>query len=141
MEQKLQLNQVIKPFKKGEKIMILELTDFQLHMNGKPPKSVGKLIERSIDNKKPGRIFGPLNRLSKKSEQDKNTMKFQLPIDIDDSSLKEAVRKYQKQGYRVMIQKPKDSIPVKLGKDVEEFMNSKNGKRIIRGLAKNKKQE
>jgi hypothetical protein len=62
MEQSLQLNRVTQLPKKGEKVIVLELTDIQLHTNARPTQSVGGAIRRSIENNKPGRIFSSLEK-------------------------------------------------------------------------------
>jgi len=134
MEQMLQLNRVIEPIKKGEKVIVLELTDIQLHMNARPTSSVGDTIQRSIEHNKPGRIFSPLQVPSSKSGG-ANTIHVELPFGANDPKLQEAVRHYKKLGYRVMLRVPQH-MPIKLGKDAVQFMDSKNGKRLIRGMEK-----
>lgn len=134
MEQILQLKPVSKPIKKGEKLIIIELTDIQLHMNARPTPSVGAVVQRSIEHSKEGRIFSPL-QTPKSEDGDSNSIRVELPFGVNDPKLQEAVRYYQKLGYRVMLRVP-EHMPIKLGKDAQEFMNSKNGKRVIRGLKK-----
>lgn len=134
MEQILQLNRVTKPIKKGEKVIVLELTDIQLHMNARPTPSVGAVVQRSIEHNKEGRIFSPL-QAPKSEDDDSNSIRVELPFGVNDPKLQEAVRHYQQLGYRVMLGVPKH-MPIKLGRDAEEFMKSKNGKRLIRGLEK-----
>ena len=56
----------------------------------------------------------------------------------NDPELSKAIFDYQNQGYKVLIRVPKDGLPVFAGKDTVEFIKSKNGQRIIRGLAKDK---
>ena len=46
------------------------------------------------------------------------------------------VMEEQKNGYKVLLELPKE-IPILAGKDTIEFLASVNGKRILRGLAKN----
>jgi len=138
MKQELQLTEVTKPIKKGEKIIILELTDIQLHSNARISKSTGDVIDRSIKNNKPGRIFSPLKNQTSSTD---NKMTFEIPFNMQDPSLHKMIADYQKQGYRVMIKKPTSGLPILLGKDAQEFMESKNGKRILRGIAKRKDKE
>lgn len=135
MEQILQLNRVTKPIKKSEKVIVLELTDIQLHMNARLTPSVGAVVQRSIEHNKEGRIFSPL-QAPKPGSGDSNSIHVELPFGVNDPKLQEAVRHYKKLGYRVMLQVP-DHMPIRLGKDAQEFMKSKNGKRLIRGLEKN----
>jgi hypothetical protein len=137
MEQKLQLNTVKKLPRKGEKVIILELTDIQLHSNARPTQSVGGAIRRSIENNKPGRIFSPIEK-KEKLGTDQNSIKITMPFVMDDPVLTKAIYDYQQQGYRVMIRVPETGLPVYLGKDAENFMNSTKGKRILRKIKKDK---
>jgi hypothetical protein len=57
---------------------------------------------------------------------------------MNDPVLKQTIHDYQKQGYRVMIQMPKSGLPIHLGKDAVDFMNSTRGKRILRKIKKDK---
>jgi hypothetical protein len=134
MEQVLQLKPISKPIKKGEKVIVLELTDIQLHMNARPTPSVGAVVQRSIEHNKQGRIFSPLPA-PKLEGGDSNSIHVELPFGVNDPKLQEAVRHYQRLGYRVMLGVTQH-MPIKLGRDAEEFMKSKNGKRLIRGLEK-----
>ncbi len=137
MEQSLQLNRVTQLPKKGEKVIVLELTDIQLHSNARPTQSVGGAIRRSIENNKPGRIFSSLEK-KQESVTDQNSIEFSMPFVMNDPVLKQTIHDYQKQGYRVMIQISKSGLPIHLGKDAVDFMNSTRGKRILRKIEKNK---
>lgn len=132
MEQILQLNKVTKPIKKGEKIIVLELTDIQLHTNARPTQSVGGAIQRSIEQNKPGRIFSSLE----KPQESSTSIKVKFPFGMNDPVLKQTIRDYQTQGYRVMLKVPKSGLPVYLGKDGVDFMNSTRAKRILRKIKK-----
>ena len=134
MEQVLQLHRVTEPIKKGEKVIILELTDIQLHTNARSTQSVGGVVQRSIEQNKPGRIFSPLEAPNPASDAEQS-IKVQLPFGVNDPKLQETICHYKHLGYRVMMRVP-NHMPIKLGKDAVEFMNSKNGKRVIRGLEK-----
>ena len=140
MKEELQLTEVTKQIKKSDKIIILEFTDIQLHSNARISKSTGDTINRSIKNGKPGRIFSSLTTQTS-STNNKDLVTFQIPFDMKDPSLFKMVADYKKQGYRIMIKKPTAGIPIFLGNDANEFMNSKNGKRILRGIAKRKDKE
>ena len=137
MEQSLQLNRVTQLPKKGEKVIVLELTDIQLHSNARLTQSVGGAIRRSIENNKPGRIFSSLDK-RQESSVDQNSLEFSMPFVMNDPVLKQTIHDYQKQGYRVMIQMPKSGLPIHLGKDAVDFMNSTRGKRILRKMKKDK---
>jgi hypothetical protein len=137
MEQSLQLNRVTQFPKKGEKTIVLELTDIQLHSNARPTQSVGGAIRRSIENNKPGRIFSSLEK-KQESVVDQNSIGFSIPFIMNDPVLKQTIHDYQKRGYRVMIQMPKSGLPIHLGKDTVDFMSSTRGKRILRKIQKDK---
>jgi hypothetical protein len=51
------------------------------------------------------------------------------------------VQEEESKGFKVLIELPSDGIPVFPSKDTIEFMASKNGKRVIRGLAKENDKE
>lgn len=55
-----------------------------------------------------------------------------------DLELVKVIQQEEASGYKVLIAVPKGGIPVFAGEDTVQFMNSKNGKRILRGLAKQK---
>lgn len=137
MEQSLQLNRITQLPKKGEKVIILELTDIQLHSNARPTQSVGGAIRRSIENSKPGRIFSSLEKKQELSN-DNSSIEFSMPIAMNDPVLKQTIHDYQQQGYRVLIQAPKAGLPIHLGKDAVEFVNSTRGKRILRKMKRDK---
>lgn len=136
MEQVLQLNEVTQYPKKDEKVIIIKLTDIQLHSNVRPTQSVGNAIRRSIANNKPGRIFSSFKE--QKSDTNQNSIKFDMSPMMNDPVLKQTIHDYQKQGYRVMIQVPKSGLPIHLSKDTAEFLNSTRGKRILRKIKKDK---
>lgn len=137
MEQQLQLNRVTEPPKKGERIIILQLTDIQLHSNARLTQSVGGAIRRSIENNKPGRIFSPLEKPTP-SDVAKRSMTINLPFLTEDPVLKQTIHDYQQQGYRVMIRMPKVGLPVRLGEDSIQFMKSTKSRRILRRMKKDK---
>ncbi len=133
MEQRLQLNEVTELPKNGEKVIVLELTDIQLHSNVRPTKSVGSVIERSIEHNKPGRIYSPLEKPAN-IDISQNSIPFRLPFSVEDPTLKQTVQKYQQQGYRVLIKMPKAGLPIRLGKDAADFMRSTSSRRILRKI-------
>ncbi len=132
MEQILQLNKVTQPLQKGEKVIVLELTDIQLHTNARPTQSVGGAIQRSIEQNKPGRIFSSLE----KPQESSASIKVKFPFEMNDPVLKQTIHDYQKQGYRVILKVPESGLPVFLGKDSINFMNSTRAKRILRRINK-----
>ena len=137
MDQVLQLNRVKKLPKKGEKVIILELTDIQLHSNVRHTKSIGGAVRRSIEKKKPGRVFTSLE--TSNSPHDENALKFKIPLATNDPVLKQTIQDYQQQGFRVLLQVPKAGLPIYLGRDAEEFMKSTKGRRVLRKIEKDKK--
>lgn len=130
MEQQLQ----IKPFeqKSGLQYEIIQLTDITLHSSYKQPtRAIGKSIQRSLDQNKPGRFYGfKTNEIIKE-----NKFKFNLSDFLNnDPNFLRMVQEKEKQGIKILIKIPKQEIPIKLGKDAEEFINSRNGQRIIRKI-------
>lgn len=129
----------IKPavMKNGQKYKIIQITDLQLHTAPKiPTPSVGKKIQKAFKADKPDRIY---SNIEKKAVSDNRTLTLEL-LKMDPDFVK-MVQEEEAKGYKVLIALPKKGIPVFPGKDTVEFMNSKNGKRIIRGLAKEKGKE
>lgn len=107
--------------------IILTMTDVQFHTARKRPSSFSKTIEESVENKKPSRIYRNIEK----------TKKDELILDLikEDPDFKALIRKYEKQGKRVFIQVPKKLFTFP-GKDTMEFIDSKNGKRIVRKFEK-----
>lgn len=111
--------------------VILQITDVQLHTNMRGTGSVGKTIKQSIERGHPGRIYFPL---SDKNQAEKESIA--SGVNMQDPALQKLIEEYQKQGKRVFIKIPDNPLPLSSGKDTTEFINSTNGKRIIRKLAK-----
>ncbi|MEO5646455.1 MAG: hypothetical protein ABIO57_01640 [Candidatus Paceibacterota bacterium] len=135
MEYKLQ----IKPFEHtdGGKYKIIQITDIALHTAKKnPTPSVGKKIQKAFDANKPDRIY---SRIEKTAESDDKKITLEL-LKMDPDFVR-MVEEEESKGYKVLIALPNKGIPVFPGKDTVEFMNSKNGKRLIRGLAKENDKE
>ena len=130
MEEKLILHKPIHQPRNND--VILQLTDIQLHRNRDETKNPAKRVERAVETNKKGRIYSSLPDPS-------GPMHIQTPFfNADDPELQKLVKKYNQQGKRVFIAYPKKGLPIKLGKDAQEFVNSKKGKRIIRQLNKDK---
>lgn len=130
MEYQLQL----KPFigEKGDKCKIIQITDIALHTaKKKATPSIGKKVAQAFSKNEPGRVYGPIRY----GEKDENRMTVIEMIQKDPDFIR-MVREEQEKGYRVLLALPHEGIPIVPGKDTIEFMNSKNGKRILRGLAK-----
>lgn len=56
----------------------------------------------------------------------------------NDLDFMKMIKEEESKGYKILIELPPHGIPILAGKDTQEFINSKNGKRVLRGLAKNK---
>ncbi|AKM84434.1 TPA: hypothetical protein DCZ46_03725 [Candidatus Campbellbacteria bacterium] len=132
MDYKLEL----KPFerKDGMKYKTIQLTDIALHTAKKTPTpSVGKKVQNAFKNDKPDRIYSKLEKTAVSDDK-----AFTLDLLKMDSDFLKMVRDEEAKGYKILIALPNEGVPVFPGKDTVEFMKSKNGKRIIRGLAKEK---
>lgn len=135
MNYKLEIKPTV--MKGGQKYKVIQITDLQLHTTHKTPTpSVGKKIQKAFKDNKAGRIY---SELDKAKVADSRTTTLEL-IKSDPDFIK-IVREEEAKGYKVLISIPKGGIPVFAGPDTTEFVNSKNGKRIIRGLAKEKDKE
>lgn len=135
MEHKLKLQPAV--IKKGIKYKVIQITDIALHTSKKTPTPlVGKKMQKAFNNNKPDRIYSPIE---KSVISDKRT--FTLNLLKMDPDFVRMVQEEEAKGYKVLIAIPNEGIPVVAGSDTVEFINSKNGKRIIRGLAKEKNKE
>lgn len=127
----------LKPFKPkdGQKYKIIQITDIALHTTHKNPTSVGKKLRQAFKLKKPGRIYGSISNVDPQTSSPQNK---QAVIDLmkKDPEFVKMVLEEEKNGYKVLLGLP-DEIPVVAGKDTIEFIASVNGKRVLRGLAKN----
>ncbi len=130
-------NLKLQPYKAidGVKCKVIYLTDIKLHTAlKKPTLSFGKKIRESFRNKTSGRIY---DHLPKPLEMQKDNTFILRALQFDPDFMK-MVQEEEAKGYKVLIGMPKESIPVLLGEDTIEFLDSKNGKRLLRGLDKNK---
>lgn len=121
------------PPKNGD--VIIQLTDIQLHTNVRVPEFAGKTMSKKIEAMEPGRAIFPI------PEQEANLKngEFNLMMSItNDPHLLAMVEKYQKEGRRVILSVP-HNMPVFLGKDAAQFMDSKQGRRIHRRIEKEKR--
>lgn len=130
MEQKIELKTFIPT--PGVKAVVLQITDIMLHSTAVPPtQDPGKKVKVSFERNIPGRVYSsiskeinPLGNFMDQLKQDPVFMK--------------TVQDYQNQGYKVLLQMPKEGVPVILGKDTTEFLQGKNGQRFLRGVVKKK---
>ncbi len=115
------------------KYKIIVITDIALHTTTKRQSSVGYKVKKAFETNSPDRCYFPME-LSKYS---KNTLSIPHLLDKDEK-FKEFVLDQQRQGYKVCVElEHTTNIPIYLGKDTLEFMESRNGKRLSRGLVKN----
>lgn len=133
MEYKAELKPFVK--KDGQKYKIIYLTDLKLHTaRKKPTLSLGKKIRESFQNKTPGRVY---DHLPKPLEMQKDNSFVLRALQFDPDFMK-MVQEEEAKGYKVLIGMPKEGVPVLLGEDTIEFLDSKNGKRLLRKLDRNK---
>lgn len=140
MEYKLE----IKPYtaENGVKCKIIQITDFTLHTAKKQPTpSIGNKVKEVFDADEPGRIYAPIEAFPKTEGYSLDQKADILERIKKDPEFMKMVAEENRNGYKVLLALPRAGIPVLAGKDTQEFMQSKNGKRIIRGLAKNKPSE
>ena len=135
MDYKLKLQPAVT--KKGVKYKVIQITDIALHTSKKiPTPSVGKKIQKSFNNNKPDRIYSPIEK-----DPISNERTFILDLLKMDSDFVKMVQEEESKGYKVLIALPHKGIPIVAGTDTIEFMNSKNGKRIISSKEKKKDKE
>lgn len=132
--QKIITHQPTRTPKKGD--VIIYVTDMSLHTRDfSETTSVGKKIIRAMKKDEATRVYV---QSSGDLEVDKNTINDKIE---NDPELIEIVRQTNASGGKVFFAFPKGGAPTKIGNDAEQFINSRNGKRKIRGLAKEKSEE
>lgn len=132
----------LKPFvhQMGGKYKVLEITDIALHTSHKQATpSVARKIEKAFKTNQPGRMYAPIQKDILTDQGEKR--EFVIELIKKDPDLVRMIQQEEANGYKVLIAIPNEGIPIYAGKDTVEFMNSKNGKRIIRGLAKQESQD
>lgn len=135
MDQEEKFKLEVKPFvqKKGQKYKIIAVTDIQYHSSVKrPTKSIGKVANKNQESLTPYRAYTEAKDWNVPREEQKKMI---IEMLQNDPSYIEFIKKQEQLGYKVLLEIP-DPIPLKLGNDMEEFLNSKKGKRIVRWLAK-----
>jgi hypothetical protein len=124
----------IKPFEPqdGMKYKFIQITDIALHTDKRRlTEFVGKKIEQSFCDKKPDRIYAPIDQVKMRDDHS-----FDLNLLAMDEDFVRMVQEEEAKGFKIVLQFPKTGIPVFPGSDTVKFMQSKNGKRILRKLAK-----
>jgi len=133
MKYKLQV-QPFRKKKKGFKYRILEVTDVSIHTSKKKPSDPIKKIREAFNANQPGRVYVPIGVMQEKTiKQQKVSV---LDFLMKDPKIAEMIYVEEQKGYKILIEIPSDGVPIKLGKEAEEFIDGKNGKRVVRGLAK-----
>jgi hypothetical protein len=128
-------HKVIHPPKHGD--IILEVTDIQVHTSSFRTSDFKKTVEKSTNKQEGGRLYSTFSRETNQmiSVFEDGVIKSTLPY-LDQTQLTSLVKKYELEGKRVYLSIPK-GLTLSPGKDAIEFMNSKNGKRLARGMNKN----
>jgi predicted methyltransferase len=126
----------LKPFmpKKGWKYKTIRITDIALHTSHKQPTSIGKKLKQAFKSMKPGRIYGSISYAEPTTASPENKTAL-IDMMKKDPEFVKMVMEEEKNGYKVLLELP-HQIPILAGKDTVEFLASVNGKRILRGLAK-----
>jgi len=128
----------LKPYKAvdGAKCKVIQLTDIKLHTaKRRPTPSFGKKVRESFESNTPGRIYNTIPEISVVQDNKSYIMEI-LRLDPDFMKM---VQEEEAKGYKILLSIPKEGLPTLPGEDTIEFMNSKNGKRILRGIDKSKK--
>lgn len=128
-------HKVIHPPKHGD--IILQVTDIQAHTSLFRTSDFAKTVEKSTKKQEGGRLYSTFSRETNQiiSVFEDGVMKSTLPY-LDQTQLTSLVKKYELEGKRVYLSIP-EGLTLSPGKDAVEFMNSKNGKRLVRGMNKN----
>lgn len=133
MPYKLQL----KPFvgKDGVKYKKIRITDITLHSKQmRPTKALGKKIKESFESNQPGRIFGASTIMT---DPDSGKSTAILNMISQDPELLRYIQQEESKGCKILIEVPQE-LPILMGEDMKKFIKSKNAKRKLRKLAKNK---
>lgn len=127
----------LQPYKAidGVKYKVIRLTDLKLHtMSKRPTPSFGKKVREAFQHSTPGRVYNTLPKPMVPTNDNSFILEI-LKLDPDFMSM---IQEEEAKGYKVLISVPKEGVPVLLGEDTIEFLESKNGKRLLRKLDKNK---
>ncbi len=118
----------------GMKYKVIELTDLKLHLsNKKPTLSIGEKITNAFKFGNPGRIYSSFKKVPISTSS--NTFTFQIPLSSD-QKLMSFIKEVESAGEKVIIQLPEGGLPIYAGDDLTHFLQSKNGRRLTRGMKK-----
>lgn len=128
-------HKVIHPPKKGD--VILQITDIQAHTSLFRTSDFARTVEKSTKKQEGGRLYSTFSKETNQmiSVLEDGVIKSTIPY-LDQDQMTSLVQKYELEGKRVYLSIPK-GLTLSPGKDAVEFMNSKNGKRLARGMNKN----
>ncbi len=111
--------------------VVIHVTDMSLHTKEfVPTTSVGKKIVKALGKNEATRVYVPT---SGDLEKDKLTIQDKIQ---NDHELMKLVQETNALGGKVFFSFPKGGAPTQFGKDTQTFIESKNGKRLLRGFAK-----
>jgi len=122
----------IKPFvkKEGVKYKIIQITDIALHTAKRAPTTfVGKKIQKAFKTNTGDRIYSPI-----KDDIIDDGKGFVIELLKSNPDFLRMLQEEESKGYKVLISIPNEGIPIIPAEDTVQFMNSKNGKRVLRGL-------
>ena len=118
----------------GVKYKVVQLTDIKLHTGVKKPSSLGKKVREAFRHNTPDRVYSTLPKPMVPTSDNSFILEI-LKLDPDFMNM---IQEEEAKGYKVLISVPEEGVPVLLGEDAIEFLDSKNGKRLLRKLDKNK---
>ncbi len=123
----------------GMKYRTILLTDITLHTAPKRPSTfIGKIKKAFNMFGVPGRIYQPMEKPEFQKENPGTCKMSILNYLQKDPNFIKYIAEEREKGVEVVIQIPKVGLPIFAGKDTVEFIKSKNGQRILRGIDKNK---
>ena len=109
---------------------VIYINDLQLHSRQRVTPSIGKKIQKAFQTGDSDRLYFPL---LKPSATEKGTQTFKFSIDLDPDTLK-MIKEEEAKGNTISFALPPGGAPVFLGEDAIQFIQSKNGERIMRKL-------
>lgn len=121
--------------KEGWKYRRILITDVMLHSNKYRPSNPAHAVETAFKKNGQGRIYSKLNK------PDESSKAMVIEILKSDPEFVNYIKEQEAQGYKVLVELPKDGVPMLLGPDTVDFLKSIKGKRILRRLAKKMGQE